>query len=230
MSFTTVTTVLAVLALIADALVVLTLLALVVSRVSGGADGWWPRLRLAVAPFALPLAFVAAAIAMAGSLYLSEVVHLTPCRLCWYQRICMYPLVLLLGIAMVRRDLDTARRYLVPLAGVGALISAYHYQLERAPQQPTLSCGLGEPSCSQPVLGVFGFVSVPFLALAAFLLIVTAVMLAREPELSWADDEGDEEDRAGLTASGPEAVAAGASTGAAPALEHRAAGPETGPR
>ena len=224
MSFTTVTTVLAVLALIADAVVVLALLALVASRVSAGSGGWWSGLRAAVAPFALPVAFVAAAIAMAGSLYLSEVVHFTPCKLCWYQRICMYPLVLLLGIAMFRRDLSTARRYLVPLAGIGALISAYHYQLERVPQQPILSCGIGEPSCAQPVLNVFGFVSVPFLALAAFLLIVTAVTLAREPEAPWAEE--DDEDGTGVTAPGPEAIPEASPAGSGRALEHRAAGPE----
>lgn len=224
MSFTTVTTVLAVLALIADALVVLVLLALILSRVSGGSGGWWSQVRLGVAPFALPLAFVAAAIAMSGSLYLSEVVHLTPCKLCWFQRICMYPLVLLLGIAMFRRDLFTAKRYLVPLAGIGALISAYHYQLERIPQRPILSCGIGEPSCAQAVLNVFGFVSVPFLALAAFLLIVTLVTLAREPEVAWAGQ--DEEDGGGATASGSgEAIPAGAGR----TLEHRAA-PDAPPR
>jgi disulfide bond formation protein DsbB len=228
MSFTTVTTVMAVLALIADALVVLVLVALVLSRVSGGSDGWWSQLRLGVVPLALPLAFVAAAIAMAGSLYLSEVVHLTPCKLCWFQRICMYPLVLLLGIAMFRHDLFTAKRYLVPLAGIGALISAYHYQLERVPQQPILSCGIGEPSCAQAVLNVFGFVSVPFLALAAFLLIITVVTLAREPEVAWGEDA---EDGTGVTASGPEEAMPAASPAAAGrTVEHRAAGREAPPR
>jgi disulfide bond formation protein DsbB len=187
MSFTAVTTLLAMLALVADAIVALTLLGLLASRVVAASRHRWSRLRLAVAPIALPVAFVTAAIAMSGSLYLSEVAHLTPCRLCWYQRICMYPLVLLLGIAVSRRDLVTARRYLVPLAGIGALVSAYHYQLERLPHQPTLSCGIGEPSCSQAVLDVFGFVSVPFMALAAFLLIVTALLVAREAEVTWAD-------------------------------------------
>jgi disulfide bond formation protein DsbB len=201
-SFTSVTTGLAVLALVADALVALVLLTLVVSRISAGSRERWSRLRLAVAPFGLPVAFVAAATAMCGSLYLSEVAHLTPCKLCWFQRICMYPLALLLGIAMFRRDLLTARRYLVPLAGVGALISAYHYQLERLPQQPVVSCGIGEPSCAQPVLDVLGFISVPFLALAAFLLIVTAVTMAREPELAWADED---EHGAAAPLPGPEA-------------------------
>jgi disulfide bond formation protein DsbB len=191
MAFTRITTALAVLALVADALVAVVLVSFLVSRGSPVARPRWSRLRQTAAPYALAGAFVVAAIAMSGSLYLSEVAGLTPCKLCWYQRICMYPLVLLLGIALFRRDLLTARRYIAPLAGIGALISAYHYQLERLPRQPTLSCGLGEPSCSQAVLDIFGFVSVPFMALAAFLLIVTLLLLARDPEVLWTIDESD---------------------------------------
>ena len=63
---------------------------------------------------------------MAGSLYFSEVADFMPCTLCWYQRIAMYPLVLLLGIAAFRRD-RAIRLYVVPLAVVGAAISIYHY-------------------------------------------------------------------------------------------------------
>ncbi|HYM49221.1 MAG TPA: disulfide oxidoreductase [Candidatus Limnocylindrales bacterium] len=168
------------LALVADALVVLCLAAFVVSRTSATLREGGAQLRARVTPFALVAAWLVAALAMLGSLYLSEIAHLTPCRLCWYQRICMYPLVLLLGIAVFRSDVSTARRYLLPLAGVGALIAAYHYQLERFPHQPTLSCNLDAP-CSLPVLDIWGFVSVPFMALAAFLLISTLLLLARDP-------------------------------------------------
>ena len=71
---------------------------------------------------------------MAGSLYFSEVAHFVPCRLCWYQRIAMYPLVLLLGIATLRRDVGI-RLYAIPLAAIGAAVSIYHVQLERFPDQ-----------------------------------------------------------------------------------------------
>lgn len=70
----------------------------------------------------LYLAWVVALIATLGSLYLSEVRGYQPCILCWYQRIAMYPLALLLGIAALRDDLDT-RRYAMPLAGIGLVIS-----------------------------------------------------------------------------------------------------------
>jgi disulfide bond formation protein DsbB len=182
MSWQAVATVLAVLALVADGVVLATLLFFIGSRLSPALSLRWGGFREAIAPFALPVAFIAAAIAMGGSLYFSEVARFTPCKLCWYQRICMYPEVLLLGIAMFRRDLISARRLAAPLAAVGAVISTYHYQLERLPQQPTLSCGIGEPVCSQALFNIFGFVSIPFMALAAFLLIVTMLTAARELE------------------------------------------------
>ena len=72
----------------------------------------------------LYLAWVVALVATLGSLYLSEVRGYQPCILCWYQRIAMYPLSLLLGIAAFRDDLDI-RRYAMPLAGIGLLTSLY---------------------------------------------------------------------------------------------------------
>jgi disulfide bond formation protein DsbB len=176
--FTSVTTTLAVLALVALALCVISLVALTARSVRPAA---WAALRTRVSALALPCAWVAAVIAVSGSLYLSDVAGLTPCRLCWYQRIAMYPLVVLLGIAALRRDTWTARRYLLPVAGLGAIISAYHYQLERFPQETSFSCSLEAP-CNAAVVDVWGFVSVPFMALAAFLLIASLLALARDPD------------------------------------------------
>ena len=84
---------------------------------------------------------------MTGSLYFSEVAHFVPCRLCWYQRIAMYPLVLLLGIATLRRDRGI-RLYAIPLAAIGAAVSIYHVQLERFPDQASF-CSLEAP-CNLP--------------------------------------------------------------------------------
>ncbi|MBV8194639.1 MAG: disulfide bond formation protein B [Candidatus Dormibacteraeota bacterium] len=139
-------------------------------------------------PFTLPVAWIVAALATLGSLYLSEIAGLIPCQLCWFQRIAMYPLTLLLGIAALRGDVYTAKRYLVWIPMVGTVLAAYHYQLERFPSQPTLTCSLEAP-CSVPVVDVWGFVSVPFMALAAFLLIATLLLMARDVDES---DIGDE--------------------------------------
>ena len=150
-------------------------------------------LRRGLAPYAVAGAWIVATACTLGSLYLSEIAHLVPCRLCWYQRIAMYPLVVLLGIAAVRVDLRGARRYAIPLAVVGAVISTYHYQLERFPNQPTLSCGLEVP-CSVPVVNVWGFASVPFMALSGFLLIATLLTIAtphEDRENGWDEDTND---------------------------------------
>ena len=167
---------LTILSLVAYGLVFLLLAGLLVTRFRGW-EPKWTDFRIAAGPYALALAWLVAAVCMFGSLYLSEVAHLTPCRLCWYQRIAMYPLVVLLGIAVVRADILVARRYFAPLAILGGLISLYHYQLERFPNQPTLSCGLETP-CSIPVVNLWGFASVPFMALAGFLLIATLLLVA----------------------------------------------------
>jgi disulfide bond formation protein DsbB len=189
--FTTITTTYAVLAIVADALVLLTLIGFLLSRATPAGRERWTRVRDALTPLALPLAWLVAALATLGSLYLSEIAGLIPCQLCWFQRIAMYPLILLLGIAAIRGDLYIAKRYFVWLPIVGAGISIYHYQLERFPSQPTLSCGLGEPSCAQAVLNDFGFVSIPFMALAAFLLIATLLLVARDAGDDEATDAGE---------------------------------------
>jgi len=119
-------------------------------------------------------------IAMLGSLYLSEVVHLTPCSFCWYQRIAMYPLVLVLGVALVRAD-PAVWRYAVPLAAVGLIIATYHVTIQWNPSLDVGACSSGAP-CSGRYLAVFGFVSIPTMAGAAFLLILSLLLLVRTLE------------------------------------------------
>ena len=190
MSLVTVATPLAVLALIADAMVLATLIGLAMSRLSGTARGWWDGLHDLASPLALPAALLVALIAVSGSLYLQFGDDLVPCQLCWFQRICMYPLVVLLGISMVRRDLFSARLYAIPLGVVGICLSVYQYLLQKFPGQISLNCGAGQPDCGTSLIDVFGFVTIPFLALAAFLLILTLLLVARQGEEEW-EDVGD---------------------------------------
>jgi disulfide bond formation protein DsbB len=142
---------------------------------AGPARGMTDGLRRAMSPIGLWLAFVVALTAMAGSLYFSEVAGFVPCALCWYQRIAMYPLVLLLGVAAVRRDTGIVR-YAVPLAAIGALVSIWHIGVERIPSLPSGSCSL-EVSCSTIYVQVLGFVTIPTMALAAFGAIITLLVL-----------------------------------------------------
>lgn len=162
--------------------------------------------RSAVAPSALSVAAVVAVTAMLGSLYYSEVAGFTPCTLCWYQRAAMYPLALLLTLAAVRGDV-AVRGYAVPLAGVGALLSVYHYQLEWFPAQASVACTTDAP-CTLVWFRAFGFVSLPFMALAGFAAVITLLLAGRRdaPDAGASAQTGTDSDssrRPGRSSPGP---------------------------
>jgi disulfide bond formation protein DsbB len=120
--------------------------------------------------FGLYAAWLVAIVATAGSLYFSEVRLFVPCSLCWYQRIMMYPLVILLGIASYRQDRGIVR-YAVPMTVLGGTVSLFHYLEQKVPgfSAPSL-CRVGIP-CTQEYINWLGFITIPFLALTAFTLI-----------------------------------------------------------
>lgn len=118
-----------------------------------------------------------ALVATAGSLYLSEGAGLVPCVLCWYQRIAMYPLVLVLGVALVRGD-PGGWRFALPLPLIGLAISSYHVAIQLQPDLDVGTCTSGVP-CTARYIAVFGFVSIPVMAGAAFLLILALLLLLR---------------------------------------------------
>ncbi|MDM5155662.1 disulfide oxidoreductase [Bacillus sp. DX1.1] len=116
-------------------------------------------------------AWAVAFIATIGSLYLSEVMKYEPCTLCWYQRILMYPLVVLLGAAIIRKDYKIGIYSLI-IAIVGACISIYHYLLQKVFFFSTNGATCGRIPCTGDYLDWFGFITIPLLALIAFLIIV----------------------------------------------------------
>lgn len=142
-----------------------------------GRPGLGDTVAAAVRGAELKLAFVVALTATLGSLYLSEIAHLEPCRLCWYQRIAMYPLALILGIAAWKDD-GAVRRYAMPLAGIGGLIAAYHYLVQRYPNLESGACDVGVP-CSAAYFWEFGFISIPFMALSGFAAVAALLTLHR---------------------------------------------------
>ena len=123
------------------------------------------------------LAFVVATIATLGSLYLSEIAHLIPCTFCWYQRIAMYPLVPILGIAAWRKD-DSVRIYAATLAGIGAIIATYHRLMQEFPDLGGTACSTGVP-CTAAYFTLFGFVTIPYMAISGFLLILALLWIDR---------------------------------------------------
>lgn len=124
-----------------------------------------------VGPYGLWLAWLVALTCTLGSLYFSEVANFTPCTYCWYQRIAMYPLVVIFAIAAARRETAGAL-YAAGLAAIGAVISAYHVALEWFPALDSGTCDPDNP-CTLVWFRAFGLISLPTLALAAFLLILT---------------------------------------------------------
>ncbi len=178
MTTETVTTFFAVLAVVA-LVVVISGVVLGALTLIGRSPRRWSSLRHDLAPLSLGLAWAVATTSTLGSLYLSEIANYPPCDLCWYQRIAMYPLVVLLGVAALRRDAQV-RWYVVPVAGVGLGISVYHYLLERFPDSVTSVCTTDVP-CSVVWVWKFGFLSIPAMAGMGFALIITLVLLATPP-------------------------------------------------
>lgn len=129
-----------------------------------------------VAPLQLAVPALVTAVSMMGSLYFSEVANYRPCVLCWYQRIAMYSLAIVLVVAAVRKD-RSIRPYAMVLAGIGAAISTYHWLLERWPSIDTGSCSADAP-CSVPYFEVFGFISLAFMAFCAFVTVLVFLAVA----------------------------------------------------
>jgi len=127
----------------------------------------------------LSLSWLVAIIATLGSLYFSEVLHFIPCMLCWYQRIFMYPLAIILGIAVYRNDRGIYR-YVLPLSIIGMVISGYHTILQKIPYlQQFEMCTSGVP-CSKDYLNWLGFITIPMMAFVAFTIItISLVVLAK---------------------------------------------------
>jgi disulfide bond formation protein DsbB len=132
--------------------------------------------------YELWLAFAVAALATGGSLFFSEIAHFSPCELCWYERICMYPLAIVTLLAALAND-HRAARYLLPLPLVGAGIAAYHELIERGVVSQPGTCLLSAPGgCATKWVDEFGYVTIPVLTLTAFALLLGLLALAGAPE------------------------------------------------
>lgn len=116
--------------------------------------------------------WVVALTATMGSLYFSEIRGYEPCELCWIQRIFMYPLVIILGIAYVQKNARIAVTTAV-LSMIGGAISLYHYSIQKVDFLSESAPSCGRVSCTGEYINLLGFITIPFLALLAFILIAT---------------------------------------------------------
>lgn len=116
-------------------------------------------------------------VATAGSLFFSEVMKLPPCVLCWYQRIAMYPIVILTAVGILRSDRGMPINVLV-LSVPGLIISVYHNLLYwKILPESAAPCTLGI-SCTTKFFEWFGFITIPFLALSAFTIITVLALVS----------------------------------------------------
>lgn len=111
-----------------------------------------------------------ALIATAGSLYFSEVRGYIPCELCWIQRIFMYPLVIVVGVAYFQKNVKITLTSLI-ISGIGGMISLYHYGIQKLAFLSDSAPSCGQVPCTGQYINYFGFITIPFLALTAFILI-----------------------------------------------------------
>jgi disulfide bond formation protein DsbB len=127
-------------------------------------------------------AFVVAAIATGGSLFFSQIANFPPCELCWFQRICMYPLSILTLLMALAGD-NRAARYLIPLPVVGACVSIYHLLIENGVIKEPTQCLKSAPGgCAVKWINEFGYMTIPTLALTGFLLLIGFLVLATTGE------------------------------------------------
>jgi disulfide bond formation protein DsbB len=126
-------------------------------------------------------AFIVAAIATGGSLFFSQIAHFPPCEFCWFQRVLMYPLSILTLFLAGRGD-NRAARYLLPLPIVGAGTSIYHLLIENHVVSEPHACTIANPGCAVKWINEFGYITIPTLALTAFLLLIGFLILASAGE------------------------------------------------
>lgn len=126
-------------------------------------------------------AFIVASIATGGSLFFSQIAHFQPCEFCWFQRVLMYPLSILTLLIAARGD-NRAARYLLPLPIVGAGTSIYHILIENHVVNQPHACTIANPGCAVKWINEFGYITIPTLALTAFLLLIGFLVLASAGE------------------------------------------------
>ena len=137
------------------------------------------------------VAFGIALTAMLGSLYYSEIAGIAPCILCWYQRILMYPLTLILLVGILKHD-EGVFDYVLPFSVLGMGVATYHYLIQLGVIGHSAACSVGNP-CDVRDVNYLGFVTIPPMALMAFTAITVVMALGK-----WAGRG------AGTVAPGPE--------------------------
>jgi disulfide bond formation protein DsbB len=175
MSVHTITNLAGIATLLVAGLVVGAALLWAAARFSAGAAAFQDRLIALLGTQTMWLAWLVAVVATGGSLYYSEVANFEPCSLCWYQRIAMYPLVVILLVGAITRDRFVAR-YALPLTIAGSILAIYNYLVQLF---PGIEVACTRVSCSTVDVEAFGWLTMPLMSLVSFAAITVGVLYDR---------------------------------------------------
>ena len=139
----------------------------------------YPAIKKFFSKYGLTLSLIVALSATAGSLFYSEVAGYTPCTLCWYQRIFMYPQVFLLGLAMIKKDRGIIK-YSLLLSAAGWLLAAYHYLMQIGFINGSCAVVGYSASCTKLFVMRFGYITIPLMSLTAFSAIIVLLVFSKK--------------------------------------------------
>jgi len=125
----------------------------------------------------IALILVVSAVATIGSLTLSEILNFFPCKLCWYQRIGMYPIAIISFVALIFNKSEI-KKYVLALSVIGILIATYHILMQTFPT--AFECTDEVAKCSAVQFAAYGYITIPVMAFTAFLLIILVSLFGKE--------------------------------------------------
>ncbi len=131
-----------------------------------------------LAKHALVILFLVSLGGVVGSLIYSEVIGFTPCMLCWYQRIAMYPIAIISAVALIRKKADEVWNYALSLAILGGIVALFH-NYEQIVGVEVVPCPAGTVSCLQDLVKGFGFIDIPLMSLTFFVVIILLILNKR---------------------------------------------------
>lgn len=161
--------------LLGQGLVVVLLFTLVVTLLAPKKKNNFSKFRKLVADNYIAIVFLFAVVATAGSLFYSELAEYVPCKLCWWQRIFMYPMSVISFIALIKNDLSV-KRYLLPLSLIGFVIALYHSLMQMFPQ--ALKCSEELAKCNVKNFAAYGYITIPVMAATLFAIIIVTLLLS----------------------------------------------------
>ena len=169
--------------LLSNVLVISFFILFAIGKLAKGKLRIWKAVEKELKSRGLLYAFLVSLGATVGSLFLSEIAQFEPCKLCWFQRIFMYPLPFILGVSLFFKKSDVFY-YALPLIVAGAYFAIYHYYLQFAPASlaPCTTVGISV-SCSERVFTHFGYITIPWMSFSSFVLIFLLLIFSSKKDL-----------------------------------------------